>query len=53
MEFHDLATLGAVVVSNGITIAIVKNDIKWLKEWRSEIKAEINLMWTKLHNHTH
>lgn len=39
MEFdlaHVLVTLGGVVV----TVAVVKNDLKWLREWMHEHKEE-------------
>lgn len=39
MDIFDLRTLinlGAYVLGMGVTIAVVRNDIKWIKRWTEE-----------------
>ena len=35
--------------SSAITIAVIKNDISWLKQWRKEMIDEIDKLWEAIH----
>ena len=36
LDFRTLLDLGAYVLGMGITIAVVKTDVRWIKRWTEE-----------------
>lgn len=40
MEMETWIQLGAYVLSLGIAVAVIKNDIRWMREWCKDHQAQ-------------